>query len=512
MKFITSLVIQLLIILTVYSQDVNTNILLQSNEINLTQLIKSDISTDSLINTIQSQDYKSVAEEKRGLFYLKNKCTDGVEREFSVYIPKGYNENIKTPLFVYLHGGVGTKELTPDSIWFEYLNSLPWMEMAEKQNYICLFPKAEYKAMWWDTVGAENILSQVRILKQSYNIDDNRVYLNGFSDGASGNYFMAMCHPTDFACFNAYNGFPAVGGFTKSSPTYFVNLQNTVMHVINTDIDGLYPDKKIQPMVKLAQSAGGNIFYRVYTGVGHRMTYLKEELPKAIKFLEENPRNKFPTKIVLETVNPKQGRYNWLQINATDTLQKNKEWHSAYNMQTVDDRLSFGFMNDKEFNGKGIRIARVAGGVCSDVGLQTGDIFTKIDTFNIFSMKDMNSYKKQASRGDSVRFEILRNDTLKIFKTKFPDPVYSDLFNYQKKSGQVKGSYIANTFYIEASRIKSFSIFIHPDMVQLNQNVKVFLNGNEIFNELIKPDNTFVISNYIENRDKELLYVKRLDF
>jgi len=485
------------------------NIYSQENRLDFDKLQDSSLSADSVIVLIKNQKYSEP--DKRGLFYLTNKCADDTVREFSVYIPKSYSPEKKIPLFVYLHGGVATRNLEPDSSWFEYLDFLPWMKMADKENFICLFPKAQYSAMWWDTVGSANILSQIRILKQQYNIDDSKVYLNGFSDGASGNYFMAMTHPTDFACFNAYNGYPAVGSFRKSTPTYFVNLQNSTMKSINTDIDGLYPSGKMIPIVKFAQLAGANIFYRVYTGVRHRMTYIDKELPIAVKFLEENPRNRFPSKIVWETVSPKQGRFNWLEITETDTLQEKKEWHKAYNMKFVEDRLSFGFMNDKEYKGKGIRMARIVGGICQELNLHAGDIFTKIDTVDIYGMEDMLRYKKTAKRGDSVRFEINRNDTILIFNTKFPDPEYFDIFNYNQKSGQIRGEYIANTFYIETSRVKRFSIYIHPDMVQLDQKVKVILNDKEVFSDFIEKDKDFIIENYRTNRDKELLYINKID-
>ena len=510
MKFITVTLLIAFSISNLFSQNNSINFSEINDIKDFNKIVKSDITTDSLISIINNQKYPEV--KIRGLFYLKNKCIDDTVREFSVYVPLGYNPDKKIPLFVYLHGGVGSLDLEPDSTWFEYLNFLPWIKMAEKQNFICLFPKGEYSAMWWDTVGSANILSQIRILKQHYNIDDNRVYLNGFSDGASANYFMAMSHPTDFACFNAYNGYPAVGSFTKSTPTYFVNMQNSVMKSINTDIDGLYPAKKMIPIVRLAQLAGANIFYRVYNGVRHRMTYIDKELPKALRFLDQNPRNKFPTKIVWETVNPKQGRFNWLEITETDTLQPKKEWHKTYNMKSVKDRLLFGFMDDREFKDKGIRIARVAGGICKDVGLKAGDIFIKIDTFNISGMKDMIAYKKTAKRGDSVRFEIMRNDTLLVFNTKFPDPEYFDIFEYKQKSGQIRAEYIANTFYVETSRIKNFSIYIHPDMIQLDQKVKVVLNEKEIFNDFVKTNKNFILNNYIDNRDRELLYINKMDF
>ncbi len=493
-----------------FSQKSFTHLTSEQEESAIKEINNSGLTADSLIKLIKSQIYPSAS--KKGLMDFDNLCIDGVSRSFSVYIPENYDSKKATPLFVYLHGGVGTKELVDDSTWLLYLNELPWMKLAEEQNYICLFPKGQYSAMWWDTVGAANILQQIRFMKSNYNIDDNKVYLNGFSDGASANYFMAMSHPTDFACFNSYNGFPAVGGFTKATPTYFVNLQNCNLHAINTDIDGLYPARKMQPMIALAQEAGANILYRTYTGVGHRLTYINKELPKAVDYLNQHPRNAFPTRIVMETVSPAQGRYNWLEIDATDTLQEKKNWQLTYNMKTVDDRLSFGFRSDRDYEKEGIRIDKVMGGICEQMGLHDGDVFVQLDTMKMKDIQDMRRYKKTAKRGDSVRVIIDRNDTILTFDTKFPDLEYYDIFTYKKASGQIRGTYVGNTFKIETSRIKQFSIYIHPDMVQLDQKVKVILNGKEIFNDFVKSDNEFILRNYFRNKDKALLYVNKLTF
>ena len=473
-------------------------------------VLKSDITGDSLIKLLQLIEYSPAKEN--GLIRFENKCIDDTIRDFSVYIPKSYDETKNTPLFVYLHGGVGMKDILPDSTWLEYINSLPWINMAEEQGFICLFPKGEYTAMWWDTVGSANILSQIRIVKQKYNINNNKVYLSGFSDGASANYFMAMSHPTDFACFTPLNGHPGVGGFTHSTETFFVNLSNSVLHSINTDIDGLYPDKKIQPMISLANELGGNILYRVYEGIGHRMTYINKELPNILDFYAENPRNRFPTKIVWETVKPKQGKCSWLKITETDTLQERKAWHTDKNLKMYEDRLSFGFMDDRTFEGEGIKVARVTGGktLCNNLGIKAGDIFTKLDTFNVVSMKDMVAFKKVRQRGDSVYVEINRNDTILKLNGKFPDVIEYDLFNRIQKSGRINAHYIANTFYVETSRVKTFEIYIHPQMVQIDQNVKVYLNDKLVFDEKIKYDKQFILDNYFKNRDLSLLYLNSI--
>ena len=48
-------------------------------------------------------------------------------------------------------------------------------------------------------------------------------------------------------------------------------------------------------------------------------------------------------------------------------------------------------------------------------------------------------------------------------------------------------------------------------MVQPDQNVKVFVNGELQYNESVKADTDFMLDNYFTNRDSELLYINKID-
>lgn len=450
---------------------------------------------------------------QKGLIKQTINCTDTIERPYFVYIPEHYDATQATSLLVYLHGGVGRKEIVDSADFVEYLNETPWLKEAEKNNFICLFPMGQYSAMWWSKVGVANVLNQIRTVKTNYNINDNQCYLTGFSDGASATYFMAMSHPTDFAAFTPMNGFPGVGSFTFSSETYFPNLANNTLNCINTDEDGLYPAHKIQKQIELAQSTGANIMYRIYNGIGHSFPYLEKESPNIINFFKANSRNPLPNKLTWETVHQEQGRINWLAITAVDSTLQKQEWHKDYNLKLTDDRVTFGFRTDRKFKGDGIRIDKISGKkyLCGKLGMLDGDIIIKINDTKIDSTIKMSSLKKEIHRGDSISFTVLRDEKELVFNGKLADPEQYDLFTRKEKSGKINAHFIANTFHIQASRISSFSIYIHPAMVQLSQPIKIIVNGKEVYNKKIEMDVEFLINNYNINKDKALLYVNKID-
>ena len=250
----------------------------------LAEIIKKKPAWDSLVLLLKNIEFET--QETTGIIRMENLCLDGIKRPYCLYIPSKYEPTKPMPLIIDLHGGVNRPTIvdSPEV----YVKESPFTGYAEAQGYILLFPFGQAGATWWDSVGVKNILDQVRIAKRNYNINDNRVYMTGFSDGASASFFFAMTHPDDFAAFIPLNGHPGVGSIDFGIQNYFVNLFNRPLHVVNTDLDQLYQDKEIRPMMELAQKAGANILYRIYTGIGHDFAYESKEMPLIMRFIETN--------------------------------------------------------------------------------------------------------------------------------------------------------------------------------------------------------------------------------
>ncbi|UCH79430.1 MAG: hypothetical protein JSU81_05620, partial [Candidatus Coatesbacteria bacterium] len=131
-------------------------------------------------------------------------CTDGVARPWVLYLPPSYDPQRPTPLVVYLHGGVSQLEIYDDPLGYARENE--WTGEARKHGWLVLYPFGQKDATWWDEVGMANLRNLLRTVKREYNVDDDRVYMAGFSDGASAAFCWAMVEPTDFAAFVALNG------------------------------------------------------------------------------------------------------------------------------------------------------------------------------------------------------------------------------------------------------------------------------------------------------------------
>jgi hypothetical protein len=411
-------------------------------------------------------------------------------------------------LLIYLHGGVSRETLIENPE--EYVKESPFIPLADRETFILLFPLGQGGATWWDSVGVQNVLSQIRISKQRFNIDDNRVFMTGFSDGASGSFFFAMCYPTDFSAFLPLNGHPGVGSIDGRIHTFFVNLFNRPLSVINTDQDPLYPAEKMLPMMELALRAGADLLFRMYRGIPHTFEYAEAELPRMKKFMETHPRIPHPPLIKWETVEARHGRCNWLVIQDVRPG-KVPEWYEDHNMELLDDRVSFGFYPDDTYEGEGVRMGKIVDSTfVALVGAKEGDIIVAVENESVTGMQVLNDYKAKKKRGDAAEITVLRNGGKIVLKGHFPPPTTYSLFRREKPSARAEALFSGNEFHVRASQLGSISINIHPDMVQMDQPVLVFVNDTLRYEGMIEPDAEFLLRNFLENRDRELLYVKRI--
>ena len=93
------------------------------------------------------------------------------------------------------------------------------------------------RALWWSSTQVDNVARILDWLKRTYNIDENRVYLTGSSDGGTGVYYMAFRDPTAWASFVPMIGNMLVLG-TPSVHTdgemFPGNAVNRPLYVVNT--------------------------------------------------------------------------------------------------------------------------------------------------------------------------------------------------------------------------------------------------------------------------------------
>ena len=474
------------------------------NQEKIETIAKTIPSSEFLLREIRKRDYEQ-PQNTGSLQSFKMKGTDGVERPWLLYTPESYWSRKATPLIIALHGAVSRKEITDDPKGWAKNSS--WLKLAQNNGWFAIFPYVQAGATWWDEVGMTNIRRQLQLVKHHFNIDDDRVYMVGFSDGASAGFLHAMIKPDNYAAIVALCGHMGVGSLDGDLPTYAPNMANTPIYAVTTNKDGLYPTTIMGPTIDMAIAAGANIFYRQLKGT-HSFDFAATELPLIADFLLRHPRNPFPAKIYWETANSDFGRCRWLEITRVLPV-KAAQWHKDHNQILVSKRITIGFMPDSSKDN--LRVESVLENTYAEkVGLKAGDLITRAAGLKIASLDDFDAAKNSVKRGDRFDMNVMRFGKSVELKGTLPPEDLFYLFKRSQPSAAVKAVQSGNIIKLEGSRVGTFKILVFAEQFNLEKNIEIYYNGKLVFNDQVSPDIEFILENYMQNRDKKMIPVNEI--
>jgi len=472
----------------------------------LQRLLAFRPSCPELADALQNISYDRL---ERGAFHsFTLDCCDGKLRPWLLYVPTGYFPVRASLLLVVLHGGVSGESVTPDTLrkWAE---EDPFFKIAQGQNWLMLFPFAQDGATWWDEVGIDNIRWQIRLVKAMANVDDDRVWLAGFSDGAGGALTMAMLTPDDFAAVIAANGHPALGNIEGDLPLRLPALSNTPCYVLHSNSDEFYPVKKMRPLMEMAQKAGAEVLWREKAG-SHQFPDRVFEIPRMTAFLRRHPRDPFPGRIVFETEQPKWGKCRWLSIEQI-TDEPAAQWYEDYNPIVRHEEANFHFIEDQLYKGEGVRARRVFPmSLCSALGMQTGDILIAFEGKPVKASADLQAAKQALKAGEIVELRVIREGKTQSLSGRLPDPSLNYVFDRSSPSAMVRALAMGNRISIDTSRVGKLRIFIHPDMFNLDQPIEVVVNGRGMFRSIVSADPAYMLRGFLAQRDRQMLFVNEI--
>ncbi|MEL7221375.1 MAG: hypothetical protein AAGJ93_08665, partial [Bacteroidota bacterium] len=264
-------------------------------------------------------------------FWLEYK--DSLEVPFLVQLPAGFSNNRPHPLFFQLHGGVRHIEEYP--AWLDESNAAGWnryfSEQADSTGMIMVYPYATKRHNWMTTDDGFDLIPKIiRQLKLMFNIDENRVYLSGHSNGATGSFSYAIKNQTLFARFFGLNTHPQV----YTGGTFIRNLTNTHFHNVSTDMDYYYPQTGIDSLLILSKKYDLGFSNDLYLGFPHWFPEFDESEPAIAEFFKQarsHSRNPFSKDLYWECDNLDNNRVHWLEILELDTLQSPAFWHKNIN-------------------------------------------------------------------------------------------------------------------------------------------------------------------------------------
>lgn len=241
-------------------------------------------------------------------------AADGTLFRFVFIVPASYDPARSYPVEFMLHGGVSGPPWDAGGAWWRR-----GYDAYRNLEQITVMPASWNGHFWWQDSQAENLPAILRLIKQSYNVDENRVYLSGVSDGGTGAYFFAFKQPTEWAAFLPYIGHPGVLRNSQSGgghALYFENLMNNALFIVNGENDPLYPAASMSPFIDILKEAKINHEFTVIADGGHNTSWMPDELPRINAFKEANVRDPLPDNLIW--VADSAQRYNrnaWIRVD-----------------------------------------------------------------------------------------------------------------------------------------------------------------------------------------------------
>ena len=423
---------------------------------------------------------------------------DGRTRPYHVYVPTDYDPAKAYTVLFDLHGAVSGFAQPA-----EYLMERRrlWEVEAEEYGWILVVPHGDRNASWFSANGHANILGELAFVKHLYNIDENNVFVSGFSDGGSGAYWQAFHDPTPWAAMISFHGHPGVGSYGPYQ-TYPRNLLNRPIRATNGEQDELYPPNGVSPYVGLFTELGVDLEWIVYPG-GHDAQFLMVEAEFSIDFITSTERNPFPSEVVWETSNTAVGRCDWVRIDEIADVGNNADFQDI-NLAEITDQTVFGaslaYQGGTLFTVAGLE----PGSTAHLMGIKNGDRILRIGNLEVLTQADLTVALMGKAPGDSVEVEIVRDGETLILTGTIP----ADELIYRRDvpTGSIRVVADGNKIDVSVSHVGRYTLFISSEQFDLSHPITVTTNGLATFSEVATPDIRFMLEQATKDFDRTMIY------
>ena len=208
------------------------------------------------------------------------------ELEYTLYIPKSYDNTKEYPLVVALHGLLSN----PKQI-IKYPNL---QRLAEKHHYVIVAPMGYNDRGWYGSFGGriggsipenlgelseKDVLNVLALTRAELKIDARRVYLYGHSMGGGGSLHLAAKYPDQFAAV------AVVAPAYYKPATTLKAIAQTPVFIVQGELDLLVRAAVTQRLVKSAKMIGLKVTYLEIAGGSH-LEVAWNTLPKIFEFYD----------------------------------------------------------------------------------------------------------------------------------------------------------------------------------------------------------------------------------
>jgi predicted peptidase len=207
---------------------------------------------------------------------------------YLLYLPQEYQEESQDhwPLMLFLHGlGKRGDDLNDLEILKEVGPSM-LIEQRSDFPFIVLSPQCPEDHFWEDHL--EDLETLLEKVVDSYNVDANRIYLTGISNGGFGAWHLALRNPDWFAVV-----IPIAGGYKFKSdeiPKNICDLKNVPIWAFHGAKDTVVLPYQSEILVDALAACDGQVHYTLYSDADHDLWTRTYDNPELYMWLLQHTR------------------------------------------------------------------------------------------------------------------------------------------------------------------------------------------------------------------------------
>ena len=259
-------------------------------------LLMSQFLQTSLLMTAKAAKIDTISKYK-GYIYKSNKKYPNAKLPFRIYIPENYDENKAYPLLLHLNGGGENGTDNRLQILSDNLITQLLIEGENPEKYPCIIvaPQCPKEDAWVQNFFGkisrteDMTIDLINELSNMYNIDKNRLYVTGYSSGASGTWDLLYRYPKMFAAAIPFAG--------ANVPGYAKQIKDVPIWAFHSDGDPIVPVAQTRNMMNALKAAGSTVAkYTEYHANLHHEAWMKAFLePDFLPWIfSQKNSNEFP--------------------------------------------------------------------------------------------------------------------------------------------------------------------------------------------------------------------------
>lgn len=191
---------------------------------------------------------------------------------FALYRPAGGPPDAKLPLIIFLHG---KGECGNDNVRQTTVGLGPALtKNPQRWPFIVALPQKPDTDLPWADLEPQ-VMALIDLVRAKHQVDDQRIYLSGLSQGGAGTWAIAAKHPDLFAAIAPICGY-------GDPDTVAPPLVNMPIWTFHGDQDTVRPIEGTRKIVTALEARGAKPKFTVYPGVNHNSwdnAYAEADLP-----------------------------------------------------------------------------------------------------------------------------------------------------------------------------------------------------------------------------------------